>query len=242
MQTTTRSGSALAALAAAGDETKAAEMAAYHKAPRRYLGVANSAIDALAADWRGALDVPGRLSLARDLWRSDVHEARIAAAKLLTQARIRDHEADVWEEVRGWVCAFDGWAIADHACKAIERRLVAAPARLDAVEAWTADPNMWVRRAALVATLPWTKQRHPDDDERAARERVLGWAAACATDRDRFIQKAVGCWLRSLSLHDPDRVRAFLDGPGRELKGFARREALRRIGAGSARPDGASNG
>jgi hypothetical protein len=35
--------------------------------------------------------------------------------------------------------------------------------------------------------------------------------------------------LRSLSVHDPDRVRAFLDGPGAALLPFARREALRRL-------------
>ena len=67
--------------------------------------------------------------------------------------------------------------------------------------------------------------RHPDAAERAARERILGWAAGYVADRDWFIQKAVGWWLRSLSVHDPDRVRAFLDGPGRDLKAFARREA-----------------
>ena len=43
---------ALAALAAAGDPEKAAEMAAYHKAPRRYLGVSVPAVEALVADWR----------------------------------------------------------------------------------------------------------------------------------------------------------------------------------------------
>ena len=58
---------------------------------------------------------------------------------------------------------------------------------------------------------------------------ILGWAAAYVTDRDLFIQKAVGWWLRSLSLHDPDRVRAFLAGPGAGLTPFARREALRRL-------------
>ncbi len=220
---------ALAALVAAGDPSRAVEMAAYHKTGRRTLGVANPGIDALVAGWRADRDVPGRVALARALWRSDVHEARIAAAKLLTQARIRDHEAEVWSEVLSWVPDFDAWAIADHACKAIERRLAARPERLDVVEGWTADPNPWVRRAALVATLPWTKQRHPDAAEAAARERILGWAAGYATDRDWFIQKAVGGWLRSLSIHDPDRVRAFLDGPGRELKPFARREALRRL-------------
>ena len=223
----------LAELEALADPAKAGEMAAYHKAPRRYLGVAAPAIDALVAGWRQEATVAERVALARGLWASDVHEARIAAAKLLTQARIRQDEPLVWGGFLAWVPDFDAWAIADHACKAGERRLVADPSRLDLVEGWTRDPNMWVRRAALVATLPWSRLTHPSADEVAARERILGWAEALVPDREWFIQKAVAWWLRSLSIHDPARVRAFVDGPGRALKPFARREALRRLGTGS---------
>lgn len=186
-------------------------------------------IEPHVAVWRSELDVRGRVALAHGLWESDIHEARVAAAKLLTQARIRDDEEAVWAEVLSWVPTFDAWAIADHASKAIERRLWAVPERLDIVEGWKDDPTMWVRRAALVATLPWTKDRHPSAAEAAARERVLGWAGRLVADRDWFIQKAIGWWLRSLSLHDPDRVRAFLSGPGAGLKPFALREATRRI-------------
>ncbi len=170
--------SALAALEALGDPGRAAEAAAYHKAPRVYLGVPVPQIEALAADWRAERDVAGRVRLAAELWDSDVHEARIAAAKLLTQARMGADEALVWDEFLRWVPTFDAWAIADQACKAGERRLAAAPERLDRVEEWLGDPNLWVRRATLVATLPWTKQNHPTAAERAARERVLGWAEA----------------------------------------------------------------
>ncbi len=219
----------LAALAAIGDPDRAAAMAAYHKAPRRYLGVAAPQIEALVAGWRVERDVAGRVRLASALWDSDVHEARIAAAKLLTQARIPVDEPLVWAEFLRWVPTFDAWAVADQACKVGERRLVAAPERLDVVDGWVHDPNVWVRRAALVATLPWTKQNHPSADETAARERILGWAEALVRDRDWFIQKAISWWLRSLSAHDPARVRAFLDGPGARLKPFARRDAARRM-------------
>ena len=58
-----------------------------------------------------------------------MHEGRVAAAKLLTQARIRP-DGDVWALIASWVPQFDGWAIADHAMKAAERRLIADPARL----------------------------------------------------------------------------------------------------------------
>lgn len=213
---------ALARLRALADPAKAARMAARHKAPREYLGIAPPDLEPLVAEWRASLDMAGRVRRAAELWDSDAHEARIVAAKLLTQARIPSGEPLVWDELQRWVPGFDAWAIGDHACKAIERRLTAAPERLDTVEGWTRDPVTWVRRAALVATLPWSKLNHPSRAERAARERILGWAGEMGADRDRFIQKAAGGWLRSLSVHDPDRARAFLDGPGRGVRAFAR--------------------
>ncbi len=219
----------LAQLRAAADPATAPEMAAYHKAPRVYLGLSVPAVEELVAAWRQDANVADRVALANGLWASDIHEARIAAAKLLIQARIREDEPLVWAEFLRWVPDFDAWAIADHACKVGERRLVAEPSRLDVVETWVGDPNMWVRRAALVATLPWSRLTHPSPDERHTRDRILGWAANLVADRDWFIQKAIAWWLRSLSTHDPNRVRVFIEGPGRDLKRFARREALRRL-------------
>lgn len=221
----------LDALRALADETRAAEMAAYHKTPRTYLGVSNPQIDALVQVWRAeldgnGLDVPGRVDLAARLWQSDVFEARIAAAKLLTQARLRPDDA-AWDLIRSWVPQLDGWAIADHAMKAADRRLQADPARLDQVETWLEDPNPWVRRAALVATLPWTRLRNPKPDELAQRARLLDWLRRLADDRDNAIQKAIGSWLRDLSKHDPQQVRDWLEADGARLKPVARSEAGR---------------
>lgn len=215
---------ALAQLRAKADPERAAGAAAYHKAPRAYLGVSVPDITAMATAWRADLDVQRRIALADALWKTDIHEARIAAAKLLTQARIKD-DAGVWQLIASWVPGFDAWAIADHACDAGGRRLVADPSRLDEVEGWTRAGHMWTRRAALVITLPWTKQNHPTAQDLAIRDRVLGWAARFADDRDWFIQKAIAWWLRDLSKHDPDRSRAFLETHGSRLKPFARKEA-----------------
>jgi 3-methyladenine DNA glycosylase AlkD len=217
---------ALAELRALADPARAAGAAAYHKAARDYLGIPVPVLTERAKAWRAALDIPGRVALADALWRSDIHEARIAAAKLLTQARIRE-DGPVWRLIASWVPDFDGWAIADHACDAGARRLVADPSRIDEVEGWTRSPDMWVRRAALVITLPWTRQNHPKAQDLAIRDRVLGWAAGYADDRDWFIQKAVAWWLRDLSKHDPDRTRAFLAAYGDRLKPFARKEAAK---------------
>lgn len=217
-------------LRAAADPSRADAMAAYHKTGRLCLGVANPDIDAAAKAWRAAMaegpdPLAARLSLAAGLWDAGGFETRIAAAKLLTQARIPG-DAPVWDLITSWAPQFDGWAIADAVAGAGSRRVAADPSRLDALETWTASPRMLTRRAALVFTLPFAKTRHGDA---AARERILGWAAGYAADRDWFIQKAIGWWLRSLSVHDPERVRAFIAAHGDAMKPFARKEALRLI-------------
>lgn len=217
----------LATLHAAADAERAAQMRAYHKVDRVYLGVSNEHINDLTKDWRGALDVAARIKIADGLWRSDIFEARVAAAKLLTQARLREDEEAAWQLIAKWYRDFDSWAIADHACAAGAKRLVADPSRLDRVEGWTRSEHMWTRRAALVITLPWAKIKTPKSAELEARARILGWAASYANDPQWFIQKAIAWWLRDLSKHDPERVMAFLDAHGAAMKPFARKEAQR---------------
>lgn len=215
---------ALALLRAEANPEKAVEAAAYHKAEREYLGVSVPQIEALAKGWREAVTLEERLALAAGLWESDIHEARVAAAKLLVQARIRPDE-DVWALIAGWVPQFDAWALADHVCKAGEKRVMADLSRLEEVEGWIESPLMWQRRAALVITLPLAKLNNLKPAEVEARERVLGWMLALMPDRDWFIQKAIGWWLRDLSKHDAERVRQFLAEHGEGLKAFARKEA-----------------
>lgn len=210
------------------DPQKAEEMAAYHKIERPYLGVANPIINDLTKDWRRSMSLDDRLQTAVQLWQTNIHEARIAAAKTLTQARIKSDQA-VWDLIASWVPDFDAWAIADHACSAGARRLQADPTRLDEVQDWIASEHMWTRRAALVITLPWTKSNNPTAHEEATRDRILGWAATYIHDPDWFIQKSVAWWVRELSKHDAPRARAFLEKYGSELKPFALKDASRML-------------
>lgn len=206
---------------------KALDMRKYHKVDRTYLGLANPQIDALTKEWRTELNTDARVALSDALWQTDIYEARVAAAKLLTQARIRPDDTSAWELIAAWTPDFDSWAIADHACMAGQKRLIADPARLDAVETWITSDHMWTRRAAFVSTLPWTKQNHPKPAEIEARDRILGWATSLSTDHQWFIQKAIGWWLRELSKHDAARTTAFIDAHGDKMKPFAVKEALR---------------
>lgn len=203
---------------------RAEGMRGYHKIDREYLGIANGPLDDLAKEWRRSLSVDERVLLADGLWQTNIYEARVVAAKLLTQARIKDDGA-VWRLIASWVPDFDCWAIADHAMMAGQRRVTADPSRLDEVETWTTSDHMWTKRAALVITLPFNRTRDASDEERATRERVLNWAAGYVDDKQWFIQKAVAWWLRDLSKRDPERVKEFLKTYGEQMKNFARKEA-----------------
>lgn len=219
----------LEALEALADPDRAVQMRKYHKADRRYLGLANPQIDELTKSWREELDLEERVALSDALWKTDIFEGRLAAAKLLTQARLRPDDTPAWQLIASWTPDFDSWAIADHASMAAQKRLVADPDRLDEVETWITSDHMWTRRAAFVSTLPWTKQNHPKPHELAARDRILGWAATLVTDHQWFIQKAIGWWLRDLSRHDPARTIAFVEAHGEAMKPFAVKEAMRHL-------------
>jgi 3-methyladenine DNA glycosylase AlkD len=163
-------------------------------------------------------DVPAaqRLALARRLWREPVWDLKIVAGRLLTAQSVPPTEA-LWRFVTARMADLDGWAVADNLASVASRCLLHHPQRLDVVEGWVQSPHLWTRRAALVFTLPWTRDgRDP--------ERMLGWAARLAGDREWFIQKAIGWWLRELSKRGAARVRLFL-AEHAALKGVARREA-----------------
>ncbi len=219
---------ALAALEALIEPGRAEGMAAYHKQSRQVLGIPNPALNDITKTWRQTLSVEQRVQLASELWQTDIFEARIAASKVLTQARLRP-DVEAWNLIASWTTDFDSWAIADHACMAGQKRLIADPTRLDQVETWTTSEHMWTRRAALVITLPWTKQNHPKPEELQARDRILDWAASYVPDHTWFIQKAIGWWLRDLSKHDPKRVRDFLEKHANDMKPFAVKEANKHI-------------
>jgi len=220
---------AIEALNAHSDEAEALKMRGYHKVARAYLGVPAPVIETLCKEWRAACSLDERLALCAALWDSNSFEGRIAAAKLLTQARIRPDDPEAWALIKSWVPEFDCWAITDAVSIAGQKRLVWSPDRVEDLVPWITSEHIWTRRAALVTTLPWTKQNTPKEAELAVRDQVLGWAAELASDHEPFIQKAIAWWLRELSKHDSPRVHNFLSQHGQKLKPFAQKEAARKL-------------
>jgi 3-methyladenine DNA glycosylase AlkD len=209
----------LQALRARADAKRAEWERAYQKSRWEHWGVPLPGMDAAIRETLGDLTQKEALSLCVRLWREPVWDLKIVAGRIMAGKAIEPNDR-VWAFVTERLADLDGWAVADNLAMAGSRCLVAEPGRLDAVEAWIESSHLWTRRAALVFTLPWTKEKRDP-------ERMLGWAARLAEDRQWFIQKAVGWWLRELSKRDPKRVRRFLKEHGPKLTGVARREAAK---------------
>ncbi|MEP3345521.1 MAG: DNA alkylation repair protein [Litoreibacter sp.] len=219
---------ALAHLDSLKDETKFESLAKHHGVDRPYLGIATPVLDQLAKDWRGD-DLHTRLTLAAGLWDSNIHEARICAAKLLTQARIRPDDTPAWELLVGWLADLDCVAIADQVANAASKRVIWDTTRLDEIDGWTTSEHVWTRRAIFGATQPWTKQNRAKLEDEAIRDRALAWATILAEDHDPLIQRAIAWWLRDLSRHDVPRVQTFLEEHGERMTRSARREAAQML-------------
>lgn len=202
-----------------GTQSRADKEKAYQKSRWTHWGVPLPKMDLAIRECLTGLDEAESLRLAARLWSEPVWDLKMVAARLLARRSVPVGDR-LWRFVCERMPDLDGWAVADSLATVGTRCLLADPRHLDIVETWVVSPHLWTRRAALVFTLPWTRE---DRDP----ERMLGWAARLAGDPEWFIQKAIGWWLRELSKRDPARVRRFLDEHGAALKGVARREALK---------------
>jgi len=205
---------------------KASEMKNSIKIDRVYLGISKQELNNTYKGWRVSTSIDDRIRLAADLWDSNIYEARIVAAKLLTQARIKN-DVLVWEEIVRWIPKLDHQTIADQVCSAGSRRLKENPTRLVQVSNWVKNENIWMRQSVLTLTMQWTKLNNPKKAELRQRNQILSWAGELSNDKEWLIQKALANWLSSLSKHNTPAVLLFLETHGAKMKPFAINEACK---------------
>jgi 3-methyladenine DNA glycosylase AlkD len=130
--------------------------------------------------------------LARELWASGIHEARILATLVDDPARVTPAQMDRWAR------AFDSWDVCDQACQNLFRYTPHAFAK--AAE-WAHAEQEFVRRAgfALMAGLA-VKDRNAADSQFEA---LLPLIAEAAGDGRNFVKKAVNWALRQIGKRNP---------------------------------------
>ncbi len=204
-----------------GTSTGAIAHQKYHKSSRTHWGVTNPDKRKLISGLIKQLPEEGLIKFSQELWETSLFDPMICAALILEDKKVKP-SPKVWSAIVRFLKDVDGWALEDTLAHAAWKCILANEVLLDEVETWTKHSDFWMRRAALVYTLPFAKPgKNP--------ERSLQWASSYVDDREWFIQKAIGWWLRVLSEHNPKRVLEFVKKHESQLMYVAKKEATRKI-------------
>lgn len=214
------------ALRAAGDPERAVNEKAYLKSPLDHYGATvpsiRKAVEAVVRT-EGPLSRTTLLAVVRRLWKSPVHEQRMAAVLLLEAhlGLLRPEDIGLVERmIRG---SFT-WAYVDNLAATVAGSLVERDRTLAVeLDRWATDESFWLRRAAMLALLG--PLRRGEGDWRRFRR----YADSMLDEKEFFIRKAIGWVLRETSKKRPDRVAKYVADRLDRMSGVTFREAVRRL-------------
>lgn len=171
----------VAELRALGDPKNVAGMARFGIRPNRALGTGMAPLRKIARR------VGRDHALARDLWATGIHEARILAALVDEPDRVTPSQMDRWAR------AFDSWDVCDQACSNLFDR---TPHAWDKAHEWATREAEFEKRAAFA--LVAATARHAKGSPDAPFLAFLPVIRAASTDERNYVKKAVSWALREI--------------------------------------------
>lgn len=161
---------------------------------------------------------PERLiEIGRACWGRGSREHRLIA--LFTLARMRSlSPGERWMIGEEFLPDVGDWETCDQLCAALlGPALAEEPAFMEKLETWSGNQNLWVRRAAVVATVSLRGSRLESRQLLFLNRRALKMCERLLDDSEPYIRKAVDWGLRELIKRDYDLGRDFiLDRAARE--------------------------
>lgn len=210
-------------LRAASRPSSGSDARSYLGSPVPVLEVRSPDVRRIASDFcRGHrdLDLATVWNVAEALWRGRWFEERILAVELLRRW-VRLLDDDAWRTLDRWVDDVSGWGLTDALAGGLLGPLVLGhPERIRDLARWGRSPNPWRRRASLYAL------------SRTVRSGELGPAFRLIdplrADPDRWVQRAVGTWLRECWKVDTARTERYLTRRSADIAPVALTVALER--------------
>jgi 3-methyladenine DNA glycosylase AlkD len=163
------------------DPKAVAGMAKYGINPKNTYGVSIPNLRSIAKD------IGTDHELALELWRSNIHEARILAGMIADPDMTTERLADAW------VKDFDSWDVCDQCCMNLFENTRFAYSK--AIE-WSASDKEYIKRAGFVMMA-----RLAVSDKKAADDKFLQFLVIIekeAGDSRNYVQKAVNWALRQI--------------------------------------------
>jgi 3-methyladenine DNA glycosylase AlkD len=194
----------------------------------RFLNVGTTAVRQMAREiarkHREAWGITGGLAFADALMPDRYLEVKGVGIEVLACFR-REFTPEVLPVWKGWLARnySANWATTDSICGLLIGPLLIAHPRLARVMlAWAREPNLWVRRASVVALIPSVRRG-------LALDIAYKIARRLHTDREDLLQKAVGWMLREAGKVDPARLERYLRANGPRIPRTTIRYAIERF-------------
>ncbi|MGD0784158.1 MAG: DNA alkylation repair protein, partial [Candidatus Aminicenantales bacterium] len=168
-----------------------------------------SRMRALAAEFHGRIrdhwSLDDALALCGILLPRKAFEAKTSAILLLLKFK-KEFTPALVPRLKRWLAAdyCDNWACVDALCpEALSWLIDRHPELVEEITTWTAHPNRWLRRAAIVAFVPLARHGR-------FLEAAYDVAGRMFPVRDDLLEKANGWMLREAGKTDAARLEAFL--------------------------------
>jgi len=207
------------------DPANASPMQAYMKSELPYRGVKAKPLQLITKNLFKAYPITDQKEferVVRELWDAEYREERyaaISACEYYKKFQILDSLSlyRFMIETGAWWDLVD--VIASHLVGGLLKRHQAVMKPI--MWLWIDDPNIWIRRTALLSQLSFKKET----DEAMLFEFCRGRME----EKDFWIRKAIGWVLREYSKTNPDSVRRFVEEERLRMSGLTLREASKYI-------------
>ena len=212
-------------LHAAGNPLRATQMENYLRNQFAFYGVMSiprkEILGTLKKDWLDILSEEDKRSLIRLLWEEEQRESQLLALEWMMKWNVK---ALMLEDIHffEWLITHKSWwdTVDGIAPNLIGKYAKRFPEKMKEVwNVWENHPSFWIRRSCLIFQL-----RYRQDTDLALLQRFIH---SFKSDKEFFIQKAIGWSLREVSKWNPQWVKKVVEGEA--LHGLARREAMKYV-------------
>lgn len=177
---------------------------AYLGSPVPVLGVRSPDLQRIARQFdREHRDLPivELQRVAGRLWQGRWFEERVLGTELLRRRPTRLDDA-TWRMLDRWIDSVSGWGLTDDLGGLMGEMVPGHPDRYRDLRTWSRSGNPWRRRASLYALSRTIRSGDLD--------RALRLIDGIRSDPERWVQRAVGTWLRECWKVDARRTSAYL--------------------------------
>lgn len=213
------------ALAVRANSAKAGPMAAYMKTDMPFFGVQSPARREVARMLKASYPPDGNDDYRAQidaLWSLPHREEKYLALDLAMAYRRHIVMANL-DLYRRLIVEGAWWDFVDEVATGLVGKLLLTnrEAMTPILYRWVDDPDMWIRRTALISQVGHKSATDP--------VMLFDFCVRRAGEKEFFIRKAIGWALREYSKANPEAVRGFLAEHSGQLSGLSLREASKYV-------------